>query len=62
MSQKQNQIMRKLDWLMGWIEAIDKRTVGTLWYASQYYVDDNFDLVKGSDDYYQKWLRYLVML
>lgn len=54
MSQKQNQIMRKLDWLMGWIEAIDKRTVGTLWYASQYYVDDNFDLVKGSDDYYKK--------
>lgn len=55
MSQAQNRVMRKLNWLMGWIEAIDKRTVGTLWYASQYYVDDNFkNLSKGSDEYYMK--------
>ena len=55
MSQVQNRVMRKLNWLMGWIEAIDKKTVGTLWYASQYYVQDNFkDLTVGSDEYYKK--------
>lgn len=55
MSQKKNRIMRKLNWLLGWIEAIDKRTVGTLWYASQYYVNDKFsNLEIGSDDYYKQ--------
>ena len=55
MSQKKNRIMRKLNWLLGWIEAIDKRTVGTLWYASQYYVNDKFsNLERGSDDYYKQ--------
>lgn len=55
MSKVQNRVMRKLNWLMGWIESIDKKTVGTLWYASQYYVQDNFkDLEVGSDEYYKK--------
>lgn len=55
MSQQQNRVMRKLNWLMGWIEAIDKRTVGTLWYASQYYVNENYsDLKEGTDEYYTK--------
>lgn len=42
-------------YLFGWIQKADVATVGRLWYAAQYYVDDNFkDLEKGSDEYYKQ--------
>lgn len=42
-------------YLFGWIQKADVATVGRLWYASQYYVNDNFkDLKKGSDEYYEQ--------
>lgn len=42
-------------YLFGWIQKADVATVGRLWYAAQYYVDDNFkDLKKGSDEYYKQ--------
>lgn len=38
-----------------WIQNIDVKTVKTLWYASEYFVQDNYgDLEHGSDDYYKK--------
>ena len=41
--------------ITNWIQNIDVKTVKTLWYASEYYVQDNFaDLKKGTDDYYKK--------
>lgn len=49
------QANKKLRWALGWIQAMDGATVGRLWYAAQYYVDDHFgELEKGSDAYYQK--------
>ena len=49
------QANKKLRWALGWIQAMDGATVGRLWYAAQYYVDDHHsDLEKGSDSYYQK--------
>lgn len=44
----------KTKWLMGWINAFDGGTVGRLWYAAEYYVQDNFDLEKGSEEYYEQ--------
>ena len=42
-------------YLFGWIQKADVATVGRLWYASQYYVDDNFEnLQKGTDEYYKQ--------
>ena len=42
-------------YLFGWIQKADVATVGRLWYAAQYYVDDNFKgLEKGSDEYYKQ--------
>ena len=42
-------------YLFGWIQKADVATVGRLWYATQYYVSDNFkDLEKGSDEYYKQ--------
>lgn len=49
------QANKKLRWALGWIQAMDGATVGRLWYAAQYYVDDHFgELEKGSDAYYQR--------
>ena len=48
LQQAQHKIMDKLSWAMNWIEFMDTATVGRLWYAAQYYVDD---LEKGSDAY-----------
>ena len=48
-------MLQKTSKIMDWISQMDGATVGRLWYASKYYVDDNFsDLKKGSDEYYQK--------
>lgn len=41
---------KKAKWLMGWIQGADKATVGRLWYAAQYYVEDNFNLAKGTQE------------
>lgn len=42
-------------YLFGWIQKADVATVGRLWYAAQYYVNDNFkELKKGSDEYYEQ--------
>lgn len=50
-----NRVNSKLRFLTGWIEMVDAGTVGRLWYASEYYVRDNFkDLERGSDAYYEK--------
>ncbi len=41
--------------LMDWIRKVDVATVGRLWYAAEYYVQDNNpDLIKGSEAYYQE--------
>lgn len=45
---------KKVKGVMGWIQAVDLATTGRLWYASQYYVDDNTDLKKGTDEYYKE--------
>ena len=48
-------INKKLRWATGWIQAMDGATVGRLWYASQYYVEEHFpDLKKGTDEYYSE--------
>lgn len=55
MQQAQHKVMDKLGWAMNWIEFMDSATVGRLWYAAQYYVDEkNPELQKGSDAYYEK--------
>ena len=55
MQQAQHKVMDKLGWAMNWINFMDSATVGRLWYAAQYYVDDHFKaLQKGSDAYYEK--------
>ena len=42
-------------YVLNWIQKIDVATVGRLWYASEYYVDDNFkNLKKGTDAYYEE--------
>lgn len=41
---------QKAKWLMGWIEKTDIATVGRLWYAAEYYVKDNYNLEKGTEE------------
>ncbi len=46
---------KKLKGLFGWIQAIDIATVGRLWYATQYWVDEHFNNLQfGTDEYYKK--------
>lgn len=54
---------KKAKWLMGWIEKTDIATVGRLWYAAEYYVQDNFkglekgtaeQIRNGESPFYQK--------
>ena len=55
MQQASHKVMDKMGWAMNWIEFMDGATVGRLWYAAQYYVDEkNPELKKGSDAYYEK--------
>ena len=55
MQQAQHKVMDKMGWAMNWISFMDSATVGRLWYAAQYYVDEkNPELQKGSDAYYEK--------
>lgn len=52
---REARIWRKARWLTGWIQFMDGATVGRLWYAAEYYVQDhNKDLEKGTDAYYQE--------
>ena len=51
----QNRVMKKFDFLMNWITAVDTNTVGRLWYASEAYVQkNNSELSQGSDAYYEE--------
>lgn len=46
--------IEKLPFLTDWIRKVDVATVGRLWYATQYWVDDHYKNVeKGSDEYYR---------
>lgn len=52
---RESRLWKKMRWLTGWIQAMDGATVGRLWYAAEYYVQDhNKDLEKGTDAYYQE--------
>ena len=52
---KTARLWKKMRWATGWIQAMDGATVGRLWYAAQYYVEDhNKALKKGTDAYYQE--------
>ena len=57
MMQNKNAIdkgIEKLPILTDWIRKVDVATVGRLWYATQYWVDDHYKNVeKGSDQYYR---------
>ena len=46
--------MSKAKFLTGWIEAADGWTVGQLWYAAQYYVEDHTDLERGTDAFMEE--------
>ena len=49
-----SRLWRKARWATGWIQAVDGATVGRLWYASEYWVQENKPaLEKGSDAYYE---------
>lgn len=51
----QNQMLKKFDFVMGWINAVDQKIVGRLWYASEAYVQQQgTDYEKGSDEYYRE--------
>lgn len=54
-SRIENRAMKKLGFAMKWIEMVDTRTVGRLWYAAEAYTQQmNPDLKVGSDEYYQE--------
>lgn len=54
MNSKWDLLWKKARWATGWIQAMDGATVGRLWYAAEYYVQDhNKALVKGTDAYYE---------
>ncbi len=49
-----SRVWKKARWATGWIQAVDGATVGRLWYAAEYWVQDNKpNLEKGSDAYYE---------
>lgn len=49
-----SRLWRKARWATGWIQAVDGATVGRLWYAAEYWVQENQPkLEKGSDAYYE---------
>lgn len=46
---------RNLQALTGWIQAVDLATVGRIWTAAEYYVDEHYTkLEKGTDIYYKE--------
>lgn len=50
----QNKVSKKLNFLTNWIETMDGLTVGQLWFAAQYWVEDNTDLKRGTEEFMQK--------
>ena len=57
-SDRMGELQRKARYITGWINAFDQATVGRLWYAAQYYVDEQSPaLEKGSDEYYEEVAR-----
>ena len=50
-----SKVWKKARWATGWIQAVDGATIGRLWNASEYWVQDNVKGVKvGTDEYYQE--------
>lgn len=49
-----NKVNNKLKFITGWIEAVEGSTVGQMWYAAQYYVEDTTDLERGTDEFMQE--------
>lgn len=47
----QGKAEKKLDFLYNWISEVEGVTVGQLWYAAQYYVEDSTDLKRGTDEF-----------
>ena len=49
-----DRVWRKARFVTGWIQAVDGATVGRLWYAAEYWVQENKPkLQKGTDAYYE---------
>lgn len=40
-------------YVMNWIQKMDTATVGRLWYASEYWVEDNTNLKRGTEEFYE---------
>ena len=50
-----SKIWKKARWATGWIQAVDGAVIGRLWYAAEYWVQDNVKGLKvGTDEYYQE--------
>ena len=49
-----DKVNNKLKFITGWIEAVEGSTVGQMWYAAQYYVEDTTDLERGTDEFMQE--------
>lgn len=47
----QGKAEKKLDFLYNWISVVEGATVGQLWYAAQYYVEDTTNLQRGTDEF-----------
>ena len=45
---------RLIKFLPKWIEFVEGSTVGQMWYAAQYYVEDTTDLERGTDEFMQE--------
>ena len=44
----------KLGFMLNWLETVEGSTVGQMWYAAQYYVEDTTDLERGTDEFMQE--------
>lgn len=50
-----SKVWKKMRWATGWIQAVDGATIGRLWSAAEYWVQDNVKNVQvGTDEYYQE--------
>lgn len=49
-----SKVNNKLKFITGWIEAVEGSTVGQMWYAAQYYVEDTTELERGTDEFLQE--------
>ena len=41
----------KLNFALNWLETVEGATVGQMWYAAQYYVEDTTELERGTDEF-----------